>query len=647
MDGGATLWLAAAKSFANLVVKTGWDIGNQDISTPIKQKIFEASRQYIQNYQNRHGSLKVLGMSRPVSLESIYTKVQLLDAKIIQSFDSVETLEAFYRQTQLRSFKNRRQDKQLGIDVANREQYVTVLGGPGVGKSTFLRKIGLEALKGKRGEFHHSTIPVFLELKQVNSENTEIEQLIVQEFKICNFPDPEGFTKKALLKGRLLILLDGLDEVPDKYLTRVISSIVNFTDQYSKNRFIISCRQAAYHSYFKRSTDVAVEEFNNGQIEQVLHNWFQSEIDKQRGTAAQCWQELQKPENAAALELAQTPLLLTFLCLVYDRSQRLPENRSTLYRKALDILLEEWASEKRIHRDDIYQGLHIELEKALLSEIAYTKFSGGRLFFSKQEIINQITAFLSQTLDAPKHLLDGKSILHAIEVQQGILVERAENIYSFSHLTIQEFLTARHIVNNYRRLEILIANKLTNNHWREVILLIAGLQDSADDLLLTMERHALAYIESAEHKQLMLMISQISLTIQGDYKPSAKRALAAANAIILALENESKHNSRGSLGVNDFLYGAMNNSFDLATELDLQLVPTFNHNNSQIQAFTLSLISKHSCKSLRNHIKLLSHEKLKSFADYLTAAVIIVKCKKAAIRVSPKAWHSIEKKILC
>jgi hypothetical protein len=33
-----------------------------------------------------------------------------------------------------------------------------------------------------------------------------------------------------------------------------------------------------------------------------------------------------------------------------------------LYKKALRILLEEWASEKRILRDEIYQGLHTELE---------------------------------------------------------------------------------------------------------------------------------------------------------------------------------------------------------------------------------------------------------------------------------------------
>jgi predicted NACHT family NTPase len=138
----------------------------------------------------------------------------------------------------------------------------------------------------------------------------------------------------------LLILLDGLDEVPTKNLNEAIAQIQNFVDQYDKNRFIASCRTAAYRSGFRRFSDVAMADFDDTQIEQFIGNWFQSEADKQAGTAQKCWEILQKPEYKAAKELAQTPLLLTFLCLVYDRSQSFPDNRSVLYRKALRILLE-------------------------------------------------------------------------------------------------------------------------------------------------------------------------------------------------------------------------------------------------------------------------------------------------------------------
>lgn len=111
-----------------------------------------------------------------------------------------------------------------------------VLGQPGAGKSTFLRKTGLEALKGKKGGFKHNCIPVFIELKSFTSSQIEIEKIIVEEFKICGFPSSEQFIAKALEQGKLLILLDGLDEVPTVNTNEVISKIQNFVDRYDKNR---------------------------------------------------------------------------------------------------------------------------------------------------------------------------------------------------------------------------------------------------------------------------------------------------------------------------------------------------------------------------------------------------------------------------
>jgi predicted NACHT family NTPase len=167
----------------------------------------------------------------------------------------------------------------------------------------------------------------------------------------------------------LLILLDGLDELPIKNLNEAIIQIQNFVDQYDKIASLPPVT-AAYRSSFRRFTNVVLADFD-AQIEQFICNWFHSEADKEAGTAEKCWQLLQKKENKGAKELAHTPLLLTFLCLVYDSSQSFPDNRSVLYRKALRILLEEWASEKRILRDEIYQGLHTELEDTLIRNCLY------------------------------------------------------------------------------------------------------------------------------------------------------------------------------------------------------------------------------------------------------------------------------------
>lgn len=701
---------AAIKSLAGLFAKTAWDLGNKRLDEPIKQTIFRASRQYIQNYRERHGILKVLGMPKPVSLESVYTTVKLLEAEAIRSFETIEAMEEFYRQKEHRGFQRGDRHKREGIQVANEEEYLTVLGGPGVGKSTFLRKIGLEVLKGKQGRFQHPCIPVFLELKRFDTDEIDVEQFIVKEFRTCGFPEPEQFTARALKQGRLLVLMDGLDEAPSQNLDRVICTIQDFTDRHSKNRFIASCRTAAYHNYFRRFTDVAIAEFEDDQIRQFIHNWFRSELDQQMGIARQCWGLLQKPENAAAKELAQTPLLLTFLCLVYDRSQNLPDNRSTLYRKALDILLEEWAAEKRIRREAIYQGLHTDLEKVLLAEIAYQGFDADQLFFSQQGILKHISSFLADTLDAPKHL-DSKAVLNAIEVQQGILVERVEDVYSFSHLTLQEYLTAQYI-SDQQQIEDLVTQHLTDARWREVFLLVAGLMGGgAHKLLQQMEQTAQTYLNTARLRALLRWADRITVGSARNDKPAAKRAVAiylasdlasardlardlasnlpcdlfltnddalflASNLASASALTRSSASARARTSTSDLvrarartntLNSAFDSLLDSASALEktnifqginfMMLIPRFEALKAKIPGDDQPLdvhraFAEQTQQTWLHVLQLnsdqvsLSAAEVKTLSNYLEANRLMVQCQKAAVRVSRKTWEEIEARML-
>ncbi|MEQ8757879.1 MAG: hypothetical protein RID09_30785 [Coleofasciculus sp. G1-WW12-02] len=98
MTGSEVLIAQAISGIAVPVFQTLWGQGGKvlglfgkTLDEKAKQAIFKASRQYAQNYTERHGILKVLGMREPVSLESVYTTVQFLDDAAIQSFESVET----------------------------------------------------------------------------------------------------------------------------------------------------------------------------------------------------------------------------------------------------------------------------------------------------------------------------------------------------------------------------------------------------------------------------------------------------------------------------------------------------------------------------------------------------------------------------
>ena len=107
----------------------------------------------------------------------------------------------------------------------------------------------------------------------------------------------------------------------------------------------------------------------------------------------------------------------------------------------------------------------------------------------EDDVAAQIAAYLAGVpgLEEP----DGELVLKAMEAQHGILVERARAIHSFSHLTLQEYFTAKYIVahESSGAVERLMAH-VGDDRWREVFLLVAGMLGDAT-------KFGEAYLEAA------------------------------------------------------------------------------------------------------------------------------------------------------
>jgi predicted NACHT family NTPase len=676
-----------SKSLASLVAKTILDGGIhlvKDLNGQIKHLLYEASGQYVDLYARRHGRLKVLEMSRPVELELLYTATQLLEEPRLKQLEPLERLESLCREFSGRTLDLLRVSKREGLEMVNDHQYLVVLGGPGAGKSTFLRKVGLEALKGESGRLKLLCIPVVLELKQVNLDKMDLEHAIAREFEICGFPLAEKFVVEALSQGRLLLLLDGLDEVPKESRNRLVDVIQDFVDRYHKNRFILSCRTPAYIYHLRQFTDVEVADFDDRQIEAFTQKWFNAELDLQMDTAGKLWRLLQQPENSATKELAKTPLLLTFICLVYDRDLSLPDNRGLLYGKALDILLRQWSAEKRIEPDPIYQGLFPELEKLLLAELAFKGFETDRLFLPEGEVLQQIQAFLTETLNASVHL-DSKSVLTAIEEQQGILVKQAENVYSFSHLTLQEYLTARYVAIDHRRVKELVVKHLTDSHWHEVFLLVAGLTNSGDELLLHIEEEAQKYIDSPRLRSLISWVVKVTANSDGKSGSLTQRIFAILIALTLTYDHNFSraltllrtlafahdYTLAGNLDIaqaqahtlaGDFSLKLADLMYELARKLEESKVldqVNLKLLTAKMDAFRLRTLDEHQNKlteklwqtwleifQLNQEMVNLSKEETEKLENYLDANLLLLQCKKSAVRVLRTTWEQVEQRML-
>ena len=300
----------------------------------------------------------------------------------------------------------------------------------------------------------------------------------------------------------------------------------------------------------------------------------------------------------------------------------------------------------------IYEGLSVELEEILLSEIAAKGFAKDQLFFSQREIVDRIKAFLASNLNAPKHL-DGEKVLEAIAVQQGILVERAEDAYSFSHLTLQEHLTAQYIVDNPENMRSLVEKHLNNQHWREVFLLIAGLlpgSKGADPLLLLMETKARSLINTPKLKTLLQWAHNSTTGSKGNYKPAAKRAAGIFSVLDFDLDFDLARDLARNFEKIEKIKKFKSVDFaNLVAELKTlrSQIPS-DDQPFEVRRGFIDRIDQvwFDALGLDRETAKLYDDEAKSLEDYLYACELMVRCKEAAVRVSPQTWEAIEGRML-
>lgn len=454
--------------------------------------LVQSIRQQVQaDIHHRCGTMRVLDMEQPIGIGDIYTNVNILEKlsgrrrlglnELLQDCD-LENFDRFL-------LGQVRHERVPGLEAVERHSQLMVLGKPGAGKTTFMKRL---ATLCNHGEFQAGRVPVFVTLKEFAEAKgqPDLQTYIRQQWAACGIGDIEALTK-ILKQGCALILLDGLDEVQETDHDRILQEIKAFTGRYRDCQFVMTCRIAAWEYTFEKFTDVEIADFDNEQIAEFAAKWF-----KTKGFPEKTENFTQRlNENKPIRELANSPLLLTLLCLIFEERNDFLPNRAELYKEGIRLLLKKWDADREIKRDQVYKKLSLQCKEELFGQLAFKTFERGEYFFKQsvveQHILDYIRNLPGAQEDEEALQLDSEAVLKSIEAQHGLLVERARGIYSFSHLTFQEYFTAKQITRPTAHLsEALtqLAQHVTEKRYREIFLLTVGMLPEADDVLIVMKR---------------------------------------------------------------------------------------------------------------------------------------------------------------
>jgi tRNA A37 threonylcarbamoyladenosine biosynthesis protein TsaE len=509
----------------------------------------QAAERYKKHMQEIYGHIRVIGTTEPIPIGDIFTDVYILkQPDAYRRFDFTKLHEI---QEKPENLDDGERMRGLQVVISKNGHRLYILGKPGAGKTTFLKYLVHQTIVASELD----KLPIFVTLRDWDSSNAKLMDFITSQFSICNFPDALPFIEYLLESGKAIVLFDGLDEVPQEFDQRglTIRALHDFSKKYLEVQIIVTCRVAASDYSFTEFTYVEMADFSEKQVETYARNWFRNSSE----TADGFLKALNLTENKGVRDLSRSPLLLSMICLAYEETLNIPKRRVELYEEALDALLKKWDSSRKVKRDQTYKQLSIGHKRQMFAEIAADYFDKGEIFFQKKELTRKIETYLSHLPpDATSEAPDGETILETISAQHGMLVERARGIYSFSHLTFQEYYTAKYITENANRgtLERL-AIHLNDSRWREIFLLTASLLSEATPLFEAMQAVAQ---QTLRNNPILLPIQAWAYkraTYIPAYKECAKRTLYWFIYLNLAIFD---------LNHDQFL--------DLARELDSNLV---------------------------------------------------------------------------
>ena len=385
-------------------------------------------QQYAEHIARKHGELTIYG------LDLRHAREWRLDSAYISLEATQDTGD------RLRTAISLPADRAL-----HGQERVLLRGAAGSGKTTLVQWLAVTAARQTYDE--HLThligrVPFVLPLRRVVREGLPPtpDRFLHAARSALAGGQPAGWAHRVLRAGRGLLLIDGIDEIPDEQREEVRRWMRELMGDFPGNLWLVTSRPSAVREDWlagEHFTELTLSPMARHETAAFVRRWHDA-ADADPDLADVLLGAMRT--NADLGRLAVNPLMCGLLCALHrERHGFLPNSRKDLYDAALAMLLERRDVERSVAVPDSLR-LSKETQVQLLQKLAHWMIRNDRAEMEQADAIAQFGRALSQMahVDASpeevfRHLLD----------RSGLLREPAEGRVDFVHRTFQDYLGAK------------------------------------------------------------------------------------------------------------------------------------------------------------------------------------------------------------